>query len=105
MAQCPDNLTAFNGSDETIVCGCAAEQVARSGPVWGTDVYTSDSATCRAALHAGAVGRQGGEVTLRMLPGQPRYPGTTRNGIASSNYGSWNASYRFEGATHADLPR
>ena len=40
---------------------------------------------------------QGGEVTLRMLPGQPRYPGTTRNGIASSNYGAWQASYRFEG--------
>ncbi len=39
----------------------------------------------------------GGTVSAQMLPGQPRYPGTTRNGISSSNYGAYEASFRFLG--------
>ena len=93
-SQCPDNMSAYAESDEVLTCACPAPA---SGSVWGTDTYTADSATCRAALHAGAIGRQGGAVTVRMLPGMPRYPGTTRNGIASSNYGNYGASFRFEG--------
>jgi outer membrane protein OmpA-like peptidoglycan-associated protein len=89
-------MSAFSGSDEVVRCACSAEATG-SGSVWGTDTYTADSASCRAALHAGAVGRRGGEVTIRMLPGQARYPGTTRNGFASFNYGSYDGSYRFEG--------
>jgi outer membrane protein OmpA-like peptidoglycan-associated protein len=95
-AQCPDNMAAYADSSEVITCACPAAQVGR-GPVWGTDTYTADSGTCRAALHAGVVGRQGGTVTLEMLPGQPRYPGTTRNGVQSQNYGTYGASYRFQG--------
>ena len=94
--QCPDNMDAYAGSDETLTCICPAE-LTGTGAVWGTDAYTADSATCRAALHAGATGRRGGTVTLRMLPGRPRYPGTTRNGVQSTNYGSYGASYRFQG--------
>jgi outer membrane protein OmpA-like peptidoglycan-associated protein len=93
--QCPDDMTAYDGSDEVLSCICPAEQVAR-GSVWGTDTYSGDSATCRAALHAGAVGRQGGTVTLRMLPGQARYPGTTRRGVESISFGAYRSSYRFE---------
>src|ERR671917_1116184 len=74
--QCPDNMDVYAGSDETLTCICPAE-LTGSGTVWGTDAYTADSATCRAALHAGAAGRRGGTVTVRMLPGRPRYPGTT----------------------------
>jgi outer membrane protein OmpA-like peptidoglycan-associated protein len=95
--QCPDNMVAYDGSDEVVTCACPAEQLGR-GSVWGTDIYSGDSATCRAALHAGAVGRQGGTVTLRMLPGQARYPGTTRRGVESVNFGAYRSSYRFEGA-------
>ncbi|WP_052214892.1 LCCL domain-containing protein [Belnapia sp. F-4-1] len=96
-AQCPDNMTAFADSAEVVTCICPAAQLGR-GSVWGTDTYTADSATCRAALHAGMVARQGGTVTLEMLPGAARYPGTTRNGVQSQNYGSYGASYRFQGA-------
>jgi len=98
--QCPDNMDAYAGSDETLTCICPAE-LTGTGAVWGTDAYTADSATCRAALHAGATGQRGGTVTLRMLPGRPRYPGTTRNGVQSTNYGSYGASYRFEGLPQA----
>ena len=96
ISQCPDNMTAFADSAEVVSCSCPAAQ-AGAGAVWGTDTYTADSATCRAALHAGMLGRQGGTVTLEMLPGAPRYPGTTRNGVASNNYGAYGASYRFQG--------
>ena len=39
----------------------------------------------------------GGLIGVQMLPGQPRYPGTTRNGISSSNYGAYAASFRVAG--------
>ncbi|RYJ03192.1 MAG: hypothetical protein EON47_04945 [Acetobacteraceae bacterium] len=90
-------MSAYADSAEVVTCSCPAAQ-AGSGSVWGTDTYTADSATCRAALHAGRIGRQGGTVTLEMLPGEARYPGTTRNGIASNNYGAYGSSFRFQGA-------
>ena len=96
-AQCPDTMTSYADSDEVLTCACPAAQIGQ-GSVWGTDTYTADSATCRAALHAGMVARQGGTVTLEMLPGAARYPGTTRNGVQSQNYGAYGASYRFQGA-------
>lgn len=102
-SQCPDNMDAYAGSSEALTCLCPAAMT-RAGAVWGTDVYTSDSGTCRAAVHAGAIGTGGGTVTVRMLPGQQRYPGTTRNGFASSNYGSYRASFRFDGPPAAAAP-
>ncbi|MCB4822633.1 LCCL domain-containing protein [Roseicella aerolata] len=95
-AQCPDDMLAYAGSDEVLACTCPASLLGR-GSVWGTDIYTADSGTCRAALHAGMIGRQGGPVTVEMLEGQPRYVGTTRNGVTSANYGAYQASFRFQG--------
>ncbi|WP_426956336.1 LCCL domain-containing protein [Muricoccus radiodurans] len=94
--QCPDNMASYAGSSETVSCLCPAE-LTRDGVVWGSGPYTADSRTCRAALHAGAVGRVGGGVTVRMLPGQARYSGTTRNGVVTNNYGSYDSSFGFEG--------
>ncbi len=104
MAQCPDNMSAFENSDETVVCGCSALAVAQSSAIWGSDTYTSDSAPCRAALHAGAVGRQGGEVTITMLPGEARYMGVTRNGVQSQPFGPYRWSFRFAGVQRAAGP-
>ena len=95
---CPDTMSAYAGSDEQLTCLCTGEAVVRGASVWGSVTYTADSATCRAARHAGVAPMTGGTVTLRMLPGEPRYPGSTRNGVASSDFGSYTASYRFEGS-------
>ena len=95
-SQCPDNMVAYAGSDEVVTCTCPATQT-RTGSVWGTDTYTADSATCRAAVHAGMLAQTGGTVTVLMLPGEERYPGTTRNRVSSSNYGAFDSSYRFQG--------
>jgi outer membrane protein OmpA-like peptidoglycan-associated protein len=98
LQQCPDDMRAYAGTDEQLTCACPAVSNPR-GAVWGTDTYTADSAVCAAALHAGAVTRRGGEVTLRMLPGRPRYPGTTRNGLQSIDFPDYGASYAFIGVS------
>ena len=61
-------MDVYAGSDETLTYICPAE-LTGSGTVWGTEAYTADSATCRAALHAGAAGRRGGTVTVADAPG------------------------------------
>jgi outer membrane protein OmpA-like peptidoglycan-associated protein len=95
---CPDDATPYAGTAEQLACTCPETSTPR-GSVWGTDIYTADSAICAAALHAGAVTRRGGLVTLRMMPGRPRYPGTTRNGVQSIDFPDYGASYAFVGVS------
>ena len=63
------------------------------GSVWGSGPYTDDSRVCKAGVHAGAISTQGGRVLIQMRPGQNRYVGSTRNGIQTSDYGSWGGSF------------
>ncbi len=78
------------GSEFQVACpdGCAAE-----GATWGSDVYTIDSAICRAGIHAGAIPATGGIVEVRLEPGRPAYRGSARNGIESYDYGSHPRAY------------
>ena len=102
--QCPDDFGAFKDEPGPLACTCPAEATTR-GSVWGTDVYTTDSAVCRAAMHAGRVGRGGGPVVVQAEPGRRAYPGTTRNGVQSSNYGPYESSFRFAGGVvQASVP-
>jgi hypothetical protein len=76
---------------------CPPLGAATVGTVWGTDVYTHDSPICAAAIHAGAIGAvSGGKATIEMMPGQPSYKGSLRNGITSTSYAAWTCSYRFK---------
>ena len=66
--------------------------------VWGTNVYTDDSSICTAAVSAGLITFQaGGSVTIEIRQGQSSYTGSTRNGVTSKGYGSWNGSFVFVG--------
>ena len=76
---------------------CSCEAV-RTGPVWGTNPYTSDSAVCRAARHAGVIGAGGGVVHVSPAPGQQSYAGSTRNGVKTDSYGPWSGSFRVSAA-------
>lgn len=78
----------------SLSCSCAANP---SGSVWGTDLYTDDSSICNAALHAGAIAKTGGNVTLAPAAGCSSYLGTTRNGVASSQWGAFGGSFYFPG--------
>ncbi len=67
------------------------------GSVWGTDIYTGDSALAAAAVHAGVleVG-QTAVVKVTMLPGLDGYAGTTRAGVTSSSFGGYPNSFKVE---------
>lgn len=60
------------------------------GQVWGTDTYTRDSILGAAAVHAGLL-KPGQTAVLRMtvVPPLESYPGTTRNGVTTSDYGTF----------------
>lgn len=78
-----------------LACRCRAADT-RSGGIWGTDVYTGDSAICVAAVHAGAIPASGGTVTVVGAPGREAYEGGERNGVRSGAYGRYDRSFRFE---------
>jgi hypothetical protein len=82
---------------ENLTCGCSAEATT-VGSVWGTGTYTDDSAICRAALHAGAIGATGGLVEVMRAPGLEAYVASQSNGIDSLSYASWQGSLVFAAA-------
>jgi hypothetical protein len=67
---------------------------ATGGSVWGTEFYTYDSPLAVAAVHAGAL-RDGetGVVAVTMLRSPEPHRGSTANGVTSSSWGVYSASY------------
>jgi LCCL domain-containing protein/VWA domain-containing protein len=78
-----------------VACRCRATD-AGAGSVWGTDVYTSDSSICAAAVHAGLISRSGGVVTVVAGGAQQSFTGSERNGVSSRGYGPWSTSFSFK---------
>jgi hypothetical protein len=70
---------------------------AADGSVWGTDVYTGDSALPAAAVHAGAV-KPGETTVVRVTVMAPlaQYHGSVRNGVTSHDYGRYGTAYRVD---------
>ena len=86
---CPSSLRINRDLPTPFTCTCSGEAArSSSGAVWGTDVYTDSSDLCRAALHAGAIGADGGPITVARSEGRPIYAGSSRNGVTSNDYGS-----------------
>jgi hypothetical protein len=100
LQQCPERLTGR----PSLLCDCPSEATA-SGSVWGADIYTDDSAICRAALHAGVIGTDGGAVHVVEAPGQDSYPAVTRNSVASNSWPSWGRSIAFRPVDEAGKDR
>jgi hypothetical protein len=63
--------------------------------IWGTDVYTTDSALATVAVHAGIlkVG-QTGVVKVTIVAPPPFFGGSTRNGVTSSPYTAYPGAYK-----------
>ncbi|MHA6324289.1 LCCL domain-containing protein [Roseivivax sp. CAU 1753] len=90
--------------DQSVTCIC---DTTTPGNVWGSDMYTSDSSICGAAIHAGlarpSASQDGaisyrGVVTLKGARGCPFYRGSTARGITTASYGEWGGSFYFPGA-------
>jgi hypothetical protein len=69
-------------------------------PVWGTTIYTDDSALETAAVHAGLL-RAGQTAIVKVgpAPGQPRYEASVQNGVQSLAFAEHAGSYRFVSAS------
>ena len=82
---CPTDYGSFPENAPTLTCGCSTAAV-KTGTVWGTNPYYYQSGLCRAALHAGAVGAEGGQVVV-----QPEkstiFPAVSRNGVEARSSG------------------
>ena len=77
---------------KTVKLKCPAMTGASS--VWGTDIYTTDSSICNAAVHAGKLKMEsGGPVTIELRAGQSEYKGSTRNGVTTSDYAKYPNSF------------
>lgn len=94
VAICPASAGVLATAGTTLTCRCPAEAAA-SGSVWGSGPYTTDSAICRAALHAGLIGPRGGTVTMRAVPGRSSYAGSEANGVSTGDWGSYPTSFEF----------
>jgi hypothetical protein len=91
---CPSSGTSLANGRQSLTCRCGAEAMSQ-GTVWGNETYTTDSAICRAALHAGLLGPDGGLVSLRAAAGKPRYRGKTAHGVSSEDWASYPTSFEF----------
>jgi hypothetical protein len=66
-----------------------------TGFIWGTDVYTTDSALATVAVHAGVL--KAGEtavVKVTMVAPPAAFTGSTRNGVTSSPYMAYPSAYK-----------
>ncbi|MCX7299631.1 MAG: LCCL domain-containing protein [Rhodobacterales bacterium] len=80
---------------EVYRCGCDAA-AATSGKVWGSGPYTADSSICKAALHAGVIGPEGGEVLVLRTEGLQNYQGSEVNYVQTESWGAFGSSFVFE---------
>jgi hypothetical protein len=65
------------------------------GTVWGTDVYTRDSSLGAAAVHMGLLKPgQSGVLRVTVVPPPDAYPGTSRNGVTTTDYGSFPHAWK-----------
>jgi len=90
------NASSLNGKDgQTFTLACSAGGEAHN--VWGSDIYTSDSSICTAAVHSGLITyQQGGSVTIELRAGRPIYGSSERNGVSTTSYGSYPQSFVFK---------
>ena len=63
--------------------------------IYGTFSYPANTPICVAAQHAGAIGVEGGPVTLQLNPGRDRYEGSIRNDVESSDLPATGLSIMF----------
>ncbi|MCA9521996.1 MAG: hypothetical protein KC609_13530 [Myxococcales bacterium] len=63
--------------------------------IYGTDIYTTDSSICTAAVHAGRISWGGGTVRIMITSGQPYYAGTFRHGVSSRRWNRYGWSFVF----------
>ena len=100
---CPNNLINFPADSPPLSCTCSSERAKADATIWGANPYDSGSDVCRAALHAGAISTDGGEIRVISKTAVPVFPSLTRNGIRSASSGAGDG-YAIEAGPSAASP-
>lgn len=67
------------------------------GQLWGTDIYSGNSTIGAAAVHAGLLKpAQTGYLRVTVVTPPEQFPGTTRNGVTSTEYGRYQYAWKLE---------
>jgi hypothetical protein len=85
MDFCPNNFSSIPMDTPPIACGCPAEAAKKNDTVWGANPYYYGSSICRAAVHAGAMTAQGGQIVVEPADKVLFFPSVTKNGVESSH--------------------
>jgi hypothetical protein len=65
------------------------------GQLWGTDTYSGDSTIGAAAVHAGLLKpAETGILRVTVVTPPEKFPGTTRNGVTSTEFGKYQYAWR-----------
>jgi hypothetical protein len=62
----------------------------KTGNVWGSNPFTSDSIVCLAALHSGHITKEGGLFIVKKGGSLDSYVGSVKNGVNTQSYGSFD---------------
>lgn len=100
LANCPAAFTEFR--DRVHVCRCSAAATG-SGLVFGSDNYARTASVCRSALHAAAIGPEGGDVIVHVLLIEGEGAGADRNGVQSQAARFDGRAFRPMAATPGNL--
>jgi len=89
------------GKTYDFFCQPATEDLIHA-PIWGTNVYTSNSGICSTAVHSGMISEEGGIVSIEVLKGQEFYTGSIKNEVESEDHINTSLSYAFIGEVLVD---
>lgn len=92
----------FIGQRFAAFCPPAGPGETQSG-LYGTDTYPSDSPICWAAVHAGVISTEGGDVIVQLNPGESGYTGSQRHDITSSDLPATHRSISFVNGPGVDV--
>lgn len=88
------NEPIFRGDPGSIfLINCPENCLKEGGIVWGTGIYTHNSAICRAAIHAGVLQDEGGLVEVIKKAGVSNYEASTNRLITSTAYAQWPVAF------------
>lgn len=100
VGTCPVNFAEFR--NRVHVCRCTAAATG-TGLVFGNDEYARTASVCRSALHAAAIGTEGGDVIVHVLLIDGEETGADRNGVQSQTGRFDGRAFRPMAATPGNL--
>lgn len=86
---CPATFQSIPGGEPSGAYSCTCLDTPATGSVWGSGIYTRDSAICSAARHAGVLPSGSGRVTLWPAKGCSAYVASEAHGVSSRAWGPY----------------